>query len=307
MLVLGFAGRGHRRRPDPVTEFSVIFSVVALPLTYVPILLVANDRAYMGRHANGGSPTSSAVIYLVVIVVIAVAAIPLLLADEHGTGMSRAIDLALGLLDHQLVDSTAGRCGKVDDLELDGVRDGEPRRRARSSSGPAAGAAAGGWDGSLAALGGRTVPCRGRRSPRSTRTSVARPAPSSGSGAATTRRAMGRADAGGVAEALRAARAAGRTESGDQLGRVHDVRAELTPRRAGHRARRGPRRHLERLGTRRARSDSRLRGHDVVRVAVPTDRRVCRQRRHEDPEAAEERGVRAANRCGWPRRPNRSR
>ena len=39
--------------PMLVTEYSVIFSVVALPLTYVPILLVANDRAYMGEHRNG--------------------------------------------------------------------------------------------------------------------------------------------------------------------------------------------------------------------------------------------------------------
>ena len=40
---------------DPVklTEYSVIFSVVALPLTYLPILLVANDRAYMGANVNG--------------------------------------------------------------------------------------------------------------------------------------------------------------------------------------------------------------------------------------------------------------
>ncbi len=40
---------------DPVmlTEYAVIFSVVALPLTYIPILLVANDKSYMGRYANG--------------------------------------------------------------------------------------------------------------------------------------------------------------------------------------------------------------------------------------------------------------
>jgi sporulation protein YlmC with PRC-barrel domain len=37
------------------------------------------------------------------------------------------IDLALGLLDHQLVDSEGRRCGNVDDLELEGVREGEPR------------------------------------------------------------------------------------------------------------------------------------------------------------------------------------
>jgi sporulation protein YlmC with PRC-barrel domain len=29
------------------------------------------------------------------------------------------VDLALGLLDHQLIDSEGRRCGKVDDLELD--------------------------------------------------------------------------------------------------------------------------------------------------------------------------------------------
>ena len=33
--------------PVKITEFAVIFSVVALPTTYLPILLVANDRAYM--------------------------------------------------------------------------------------------------------------------------------------------------------------------------------------------------------------------------------------------------------------------
>ena len=37
------------------------------------------------------------------------------------------IDLGLGLLDHQLLDRDGRRCGKVDDLELEGVRDGAPR------------------------------------------------------------------------------------------------------------------------------------------------------------------------------------
>jgi sporulation protein YlmC with PRC-barrel domain len=37
------------------------------------------------------------------------------------------LDLGLGLLDHQLVDSEGRRCGNVDDLELEGVREGEPR------------------------------------------------------------------------------------------------------------------------------------------------------------------------------------
>jgi len=37
------------------------------------------------------------------------------------------IDLCLGIRDHQLVDSEDRRCGKVDDLELEGVRHGDPR------------------------------------------------------------------------------------------------------------------------------------------------------------------------------------
>jgi Mn2+/Fe2+ NRAMP family transporter len=69
-----------------VTELSVIAAVVALPLTYVPILLVANDRAYMSRYANGVVANVFGVFYLVVVLAIAVAAIPLLLLSNMGQG-----------------------------------------------------------------------------------------------------------------------------------------------------------------------------------------------------------------------------
>jgi manganese transport protein len=69
-----------------VTEFSVIFSAVALPLTYVPILLVANDRAYMGDYANGRLGNVFGVIYLFVILLIAVSAVPLLVLTNLGQG-----------------------------------------------------------------------------------------------------------------------------------------------------------------------------------------------------------------------------
>ena len=39
----------------------------------------------------------------------------------------RELDLALGVLDHQLVDRDGRRCGKVDDLELEGLDSGSPR------------------------------------------------------------------------------------------------------------------------------------------------------------------------------------
>jgi manganese transport protein len=73
---------------DPVklTEYSVIFSVVALPLTYLPILLVANDHAYMGAHVNGKLANFLGVLYFVLILAIAVAAIPLMLLTHGGQG-----------------------------------------------------------------------------------------------------------------------------------------------------------------------------------------------------------------------------
>jgi manganese transport protein len=73
---------------DPImlTEYAVIFSVVALPFTYLPILLVARDPTFMGEHTNG--PVSSILgwIYLGVIMLVAVAAIPLLLITNAGGG-----------------------------------------------------------------------------------------------------------------------------------------------------------------------------------------------------------------------------
>jgi Mn2+/Fe2+ NRAMP family transporter len=71
---------------DPVmlTEYAVIFSAVALPLTYIPILLVANDPDYMGSNKNGPVANTLGVAFLVMILLIAVAAIPLMLITNVG-------------------------------------------------------------------------------------------------------------------------------------------------------------------------------------------------------------------------------
>jgi manganese transport protein len=73
---------------DPVmlTEYAVIFSVVALPLTYIPILLVANDKAYMGRYVNGRLANAFGLLYLAIIMVVAVSAIPLMIVTHQGQG-----------------------------------------------------------------------------------------------------------------------------------------------------------------------------------------------------------------------------
>jgi Mn2+/Fe2+ NRAMP family transporter len=71
--------------PILVTEFSVVFSAVALPLTYFPILVVANDPDYMGTHVNGRFSNVLGSIYLVIVVLAAVAAIPLMIITGMGT------------------------------------------------------------------------------------------------------------------------------------------------------------------------------------------------------------------------------
>jgi Mn2+/Fe2+ NRAMP family transporter len=71
--------------PILVTEASVVFSAVALPLTYFPILVVANDRDYMGEHVNGRLANGLGTFYLVVIVVAAVAAVPLMVLTGMGS------------------------------------------------------------------------------------------------------------------------------------------------------------------------------------------------------------------------------
>jgi Mn2+/Fe2+ NRAMP family transporter len=70
--------------PIKVTEYSIVFSAVALPLTYFPILVVANDPEYLGDLVNSKFINALASAYLVVIVVAAVAAIPLMIATKAG-------------------------------------------------------------------------------------------------------------------------------------------------------------------------------------------------------------------------------
>jgi Mn2+/Fe2+ NRAMP family transporter len=68
-----------------VTEFSVVFSAIALPLTYLPILIVANDADYMGEHRNKALANTLGSVYLVIVVVASVAALPLMIWTKMGT------------------------------------------------------------------------------------------------------------------------------------------------------------------------------------------------------------------------------
>jgi len=70
--------------PIMVTEYSVVFSAIALPLTYLPILIVANDSQYMGDQTNGKVVNMAASVYLVIILAASLAAIPLMIVTGAG-------------------------------------------------------------------------------------------------------------------------------------------------------------------------------------------------------------------------------
>lgn len=70
--------------PIMITEYSLIFSAVALPLTYLPVLIAANDSDYLVEHVNGRLSNGLGIVVLAVVIVAAVAAVPLLVVTGMG-------------------------------------------------------------------------------------------------------------------------------------------------------------------------------------------------------------------------------
>lgn len=70
--------------PVQVTEYSLVFSAVALPLTYLPVLIAANDPDYVGEHVNGRLSNGLGIAVLAVIFLAAIAAIPLMILTRMG-------------------------------------------------------------------------------------------------------------------------------------------------------------------------------------------------------------------------------
>jgi manganese transport protein len=70
--------------PVKVTEYSIVLSAAALPLTYFPILVIANDPGYMGDSTNGRALNTIATFYLVLLVLVSVATIPLMIITKAG-------------------------------------------------------------------------------------------------------------------------------------------------------------------------------------------------------------------------------
>jgi Mn2+/Fe2+ NRAMP family transporter len=83
-IVLGAALLLTTVDPVQLTEYSLLFSAVVLPLTYLPILIVANDRDYLDDHVNGRVRNALGVTFLVIVLIASVAAIPLMIITGAG-------------------------------------------------------------------------------------------------------------------------------------------------------------------------------------------------------------------------------
>ena len=85
-LILAFVIIQTGIDPVELTEYAVVFSAIAMPLSFLPIVLTARNREVMGEHASGVFGTSVGFFYFGVICVLAVAAPVLLLATNGGGG-----------------------------------------------------------------------------------------------------------------------------------------------------------------------------------------------------------------------------
>ena len=70
--------------PVRITEFVVVLSAAALPLTYIPVLIVANDPEYMGDKTNSAFSNALGSLFLVILCVVSIATIPLMILTKAG-------------------------------------------------------------------------------------------------------------------------------------------------------------------------------------------------------------------------------
>ena len=69
-----------------LVEFAVLFSILVLPLTYLPLMLLSGDRKYMGQYVNGPVANALGWFYFIIISIAAIAALPLYFLTSGGNG-----------------------------------------------------------------------------------------------------------------------------------------------------------------------------------------------------------------------------
>jgi manganese transport protein len=72
--------------PMTLVDYAILFSILVLPLTYLPLMLLAGDKSYMGSHANKWLAKGLGWLYFGIVTAAAIAAVPLYLLTSGGQG-----------------------------------------------------------------------------------------------------------------------------------------------------------------------------------------------------------------------------
>ena len=67
-----------------LVDYAVVSSIVVLPLSYLPLMLLANDKSYMGQYANKWLAKGLGWTNFAIVTAAAVAAVPLYLLTSGG-------------------------------------------------------------------------------------------------------------------------------------------------------------------------------------------------------------------------------
>jgi Mn2+/Fe2+ NRAMP family transporter len=69
-----------------LVEYAVLFSIIVLPLTYLPLMLLAGDKGFMREYANKWLAKGLGWFYFALVTAAAIAAVPLYLLTSGGQG-----------------------------------------------------------------------------------------------------------------------------------------------------------------------------------------------------------------------------
>jgi len=67
-----------------LVDYAIVSSIVVLPLSYLPLMLLANDKSFMREYANKWLAQGLGWLYFVIVTVTAIAAVPLYLLTSGG-------------------------------------------------------------------------------------------------------------------------------------------------------------------------------------------------------------------------------
>jgi Mn2+/Fe2+ NRAMP family transporter len=84
MIVLAVVIAYTRVDPIQLTTVTMAAAAVALPFTFLPLLIVANDREYVGEQRNRAALNLVAILILALLCLVTLAAIPLFVLSGGG-------------------------------------------------------------------------------------------------------------------------------------------------------------------------------------------------------------------------------